>query len=310
MRTVHSPEESGVRKPDGFFVSLGNFDGFHLGHQAVIAELLTAGQAASGAAVAVTFEPHPGEVVGTGGSPGLLTPGAEKSDLLAETGLAELLIVGFTHEMSGLDAREFLSWIGVGRGSHMVLGYDFHMGRGRAGDLERLSLLGREIGFGLDVVPPVLWSGSAVSSTRIRECVAAAKMRDVAGMLGRPYGLRGTVVRGDGVGRSIGSPTANLELPARKLLPGDGVYLISAASMEGWPGLLYVGSRPSLGGGERRAEVHLLDHEGDLYGRSLEIDVLDFMREDRAFATPSDLGKQIKEDVALARRLAGGGRPN
>lgn len=304
MRTVRTPEESSVVGPDGLYVTLGNFDGFHLGHQAVIAELVTGCDAGGGTAFAVTFEPHPSEVVGSGSPPGLLTPGAEKAELLGSTGLTELLVIPFTKETAARDARDFLTWIGVGRGSHLVLGYDFHMGRGRAGDLERLSMLGREKGFGLDVVPPVLCQGTPVSSTRIRECLEAGDVAAAREMLGRPYRLRGEVVEGEGVGRTIGSPTANLELPSRKLLPGDGVYVVSAVTLDDRPGLLYVGSRPSMGGGARRSEVHVLDHESDLYGRTLDVDLLKFLRKDRAFGSPVELRAQIERDVALARSLA------
>jgi riboflavin kinase/FMN adenylyltransferase len=307
MRIVRSPEESGVVKPGDLFVSIGNFDGFHLGHQAVISELLKAGGAGGGTPVAVTFEPHPGEVVGTGTAPGLLSPGEERTELLAATGLSELLVVAFTRETAGRDARDFLSWIGVGPGSHLVLGYDFHMGRGRTGDLERLSMLGVEIGFGLDVVPPVSWKSKPVSSTRIRESVLSGDVADAGAMLGRPYRLAGEVVAGEGMGRSMGSPTANLELPQRKLLPGDGVYIVSAVSLQGRPGLLYVGSRPSLGGGPRRAEVHLLDHHEDLYGRQLEVDVHEFLREDRTFASREALSRQIERDVDRLRAFKGSG---
>jgi riboflavin kinase/FMN adenylyltransferase len=302
MRTTHSPEESAIRGSEGLYVSLGNFDGFHVGHQAVIEELLTAGEAAGGEAIGVTFDPHPGEVVGHGAPPGLLTPGEEKEHLLASSGLSELLVVRFTPEVAARDARGFLSWIGVGAGSHLVLGYDFHMGRGRAGDLERLSLLGREIGFGLDVVPPVMRGGRPVSSTRVRQALMVGRVEDATEMLGRPYAIVGPVVRGDGVGARLGSPTANIEVPTRKLLPKDGVYLVSVDLGVERPGLLYVGTRPSLGGGPRRVEVHVLDHDSDLYGEALVVELRSHLRDDVEFADRRELSAQIECDVAEARR--------
>ncbi|MBD3349761.1 MAG: riboflavin biosynthesis protein RibF [Candidatus Eisenbacteria bacterium] len=301
MRVVRPPDRSRLPAGEPLYLTIGNFDGFHVGHQAVIAELVSSCGAAGGEPVAVTFEPHPAVVVASGEPPGLLTPGDEKAELLGRTDLSELWIVPFTRETAASDARSFLSRIGVGRGSHLVLGYDFHMGKGRAADLSRLSLLGRELGFGLDVVAPVLWEGRPVSSTRIRRALLERDPRSATGMLGRPYRVRGEVVPGDGVGRSMGIPTANLDLPAAKLLPGDGVYSVSLRGMDGRPGLLYVGTRPTLGPGGRRAEVHVLELAADLYGTSMEVDVLEFLREDRAFSSVEELANQIAADVERLR---------
>ena len=304
MRVVGQPEEGARRGPEGLYVTIGNFDGFHVGHQAVIRELVSASRD-GGRAVAVTFDPHPATVVGGGAAPAMLSPGEEKIELLAGTGLAELVIVPFTRETASSDARTFLGRIGVGPGSHLVLGYDFHMGRGRATDLARLSMLGREAGFGLDVVAPVLWEGAPVSSTRVRESLMSSDPESAERMLGRPYRLRGRVIRGSGIGRAMGAPTANLSLPPAKLLPGDGVYMVSVRSMSGRPGLLYVGRRPTMGPGERRVEVHVLDLEGDLYGEALDVELAGFVREDRAFSSPEELSRQMAADVERARRWAG-----
>lgn len=307
MKIVTDKDHPPARGPEGLYVTLGNFDGFHLGHRSVVAELLSACRAGDGEATAITFEPHPAEVLDTVDAPGLLSPGAERSELMAESGLPELRIVTFTRETARMDARLFLASMAVGGGSHLVLGYDFHMGRGRAADLEGLAALGREMGFGLDVVPPVLWRGEPISSTRIRKALEAGEVEAAREMLGRPYEIRGEVVRGDGVGKGLGYATANLEPTSRKLLPADGVYLAVAAPGGGavLPALVYVGTRPSVGGGPRRVETHILDRRDDLYGTELSVGLLDFLRPDRAFSTTDELRDQIGEDVARARREAG-----
>lgn len=307
MKVVKTPADLSVPRPLGYYVTLGNFDGFHLGHQAVVAELVRASGAGGGAAVAITFDPHPAEIVGTDRAPRLLTPGRERLDVMTGAGLAELLVVPFTRHTAGRDAREFLVSVGVGAGSHLVLGYDFHMGRGRSTDLERLSMLGREMGFGLDVVPPVLFEGRPISSTRIREELEGGNAAAARAMLGRPYAVSGRVVRGEGVGRGLGYATANLEVGPRKLLPSDGVYLGSAAREAPGPGrvdrpaLVYVGRRPSMGGGPRGVEVHILGEEAELYGNVLHVEIMRFLRADRAFSSKEELAAQIAEDVAQAR---------
>ena len=306
MRVIRDPSEIETSASRSLFMTVGNFDGFHLGHQAVLSELVTAAEAGEGEAIAVTFEPHPVAVVAPDRLPSLLTPGNEKAELMGQTALGWLLVVEFTERVASLDARGFLSWVGLGPGSHLCLGYDFHMGRDRSGDVECLSRLGREIGFGLDVVAPVLHEGTAISSSRIRRCLTEGLVSKAAAMLGRPYRLGGAVVRGDGAGRGLRSPTANLDAGPRKLLPAVGVYFVRARSRERRPGVLYVGSRPTFGGGARRAEVHLLDFEGWLYGTTLELDVIERMRGDRDFESADGLAAQIETDIAQARRLAEG----
>lgn len=308
MRLIHAPAELDIRRPDRLFLTVGNFDGFHLGHQAVVGELSAVATASGGVPVAVTFEPHPMAVVEPGRSPSLLTPTDEKAALMSDTSLDCLLVVDFTDTVAGLDPWGFLSWVGVGQGSHLCLGYDFHMGRGREGDIECLSKLGRDMGFGLDVVPPVLHDGAPISSSRIRESVTEGDVESAGRMLGRPYRLVGSVVRGRGEGRELKSPTANLDLPPSKLMPADGVYFVRALSVAERPGLLYVGTRPTMGGGPRGAEVHLMDFEGEIYGATLELSVLARLRGDIAFKSREELAAQIKADLERARGLASGQR--
>ncbi len=307
MRVARTPTDLAAESADQLTFTLGNFDGLHLGHRAVIAELVGSSRARGGTSVVVTFDPHPLSVIHPDRTPRLLTPLAEKLDAMADTGIDVVLVIDFTSELASEDAGTFLSWLGVVRGSHLVLGYDFQMGRGRACGLAALSGMGAELGYGLDVVAAVEHDGLAISSSRIRERVARGDVQDAAAMLGRPYSIAGGVVEGSGVGRGMGSPTANLLVPAEKLLPGDGVYFVTAESLGGRPGLMYVGTRPTLEGGPRVAEVHVLDFEGDLYGQELRVGLRRRLRGELRFGSRDELRQRIKEDVKRARELAEGG---
>ncbi len=306
MRVARTPTELAAESADQLTFTLGNFDGLHLGHRAVIAELVGSSRARGGTSVAVTFDPHPLSVIHPDRAPRLLTPLAEKLDAMVDTGIDVALVVDFTSELASENAGTFLSWLGVVRGAHLVLGYDFQMGRGRACDLSALSVMGAELGYGLDVVPPVEHDGLPISSSRIRESLGRGDVQDAAAMLGRPYSIGGSVVEGSGIGRGLGSPTANLLLPTEKLLPGDGVYFVTTESVGGRPGLMYVGTRPTLDGGARVAEVHVLDFEGDLYGQELHVGLLRRLRGDSHFGSRQELRQRIKGDVKRARAMAEG----
>ncbi|MCK4408649.1 MAG: riboflavin biosynthesis protein RibF [Candidatus Eisenbacteria sp.] len=303
---ARTPTELAAESADQLTFTLGNFDGLHLGHRAVIAELVGSSRARGGTSVAVTFDPHPLSVIHPDRAPRLLTPLAEKLDAMVDTGIDVALVVDFTSELASENAGTFLSWLGVVRGAHLVLGYDFQMGRGRACDLSALSVMGAELGYGLDVVPPVEHDGLPISSSRIRESLGRGDVQDAAAMLGRPYSIGGSVVEGSGIGRGLGSPTANLLLPTEKLLPGDGVYFVTTESVGGRPGLMYVGTRPTLDGGARVAEVHVLDFEGDLYGQELHVGLLRRLRGDSHFGSRQELRQRIKGDVKRARAMAEG----
>jgi riboflavin kinase/FMN adenylyltransferase len=303
LKVARSMDELEPAVAEELSVTIGNFDGVHLGHRAVLAELVARPHAGGRRRVAVTFEPHPLSVVDASRTPALLTPLDEKVEVLAGTGLDSLLVVRFTEELAAADPREFLQSIGLGSGSHLVLGYNFRMGRDRCCDVARLSVLGAEMGYGLDVVPPVQYDDRPISSSRIREQLDAGDVVAAAAMLGRPYSISGTVVAGDGKGRTLDVPTANLSLPAMKLVPGDGVYLIAADGRLDRPGLLYVGARPTFGAADTRIEVHLLDLDADLYGADLSVSLLRRLRRDVAFGSAEELGRQLKKDIEHARHI-------
>lgn len=308
MLVLTSFEELHGALPGAFSATVGNFDGFHRGHAAVVSELLGVARPRDVPAVAVTFEPHPLAVVGRSDRPFVLTPAPEKAPLMGETGLDALLVLEFDKRMAARSARDFLSALGAGRLSHLVLGYDFRMGRDRTCDVTGIAVIASEAGCALDVVAPVTHGVGPISSSRIRDALWSGGAGEAAAMLGRPYRLRGRVVPGAGIGARLGYPTSNLDLPPEKLVPSDGVYRAMVVRDRPAPGLLYIGTRPTFGRSERRVEVHVPRGDGAPYGAELAVDVMEFMRPDRAFASASDLREQIRRDIEAAGLSEGDGR--
>jgi riboflavin kinase / FMN adenylyltransferase len=294
-------------EPGGSVVTVGTFDGVHRGHWAVLQEIGRRARATGRRAVLVTFHPHPLRIVRPELAPPLLTTPDEKKEILAESALDWAVFVHFTPALSRLSPRAFVEEvlvkrIGVGE---LVIGYDHGFGRGRSGDAETLREIGRDLGFGVDVVGPVELEGEAVSSTRIRTAVREGRLGEARAGLGRPYAFRGVVVRGDGRGRTLGFPTANLRVGSPdKLLPPPGVYAVRAVLPGGLvPGALHLGPRPTFQGSTPSVELHLLDFDGDLYGEVVRVDLVDRIREVRPFASPEALVAQLGRDVEAARRV-------
>jgi riboflavin kinase / FMN adenylyltransferase len=286
------------------FITSGALDGVHLGHRHIIQRLLEKARAANGRTAVITFEPHPSAVVGDGAPPELLTPLAEKLDLLSEMGLDAVLVVRFTRSTAGTAPQEFIRkvWvksIGV-RGC--VIGYDHAFGKAKSGGLDLLRGLGMEHGFSVDIVDPVTVGGETVSSTRIRSLLREGRTNQANAMLGRPYGISGIVVRGDRLGATLGFPTANLEPEGKnKLIPADGVYAayIEAGAVKK-DGLVYIGKRPTVAGGKRRIEANLFDFMGELYGERITFRLIDRLRPDQKFDSVQALTEQMKRDREAA----------
>ena len=297
--------------PGGSTVTVGSFDGVHLGHHAVLDEIARRARAAGRHSVLVTFDPHPLEVVNPQAAPPLLTTEPERREVLAQTELDYVLVLRFDRALAALAPEEFVRRCLLGR-AHMrelVIGYDHGFGRGRSGDVETLRRLGASDGFAVDVVPPVDVDGQPVSSTRIRRAVAGGDLATAARLLGRPYSITGRVGQGEQRGRRLGVRTVNLaQLPPRKLLPPDGVY---AAWVE-WRGgragaMLNQGPRPTFGETARTLEAHLFEFEGDLYDEVIRVEWVERLRDVRRFSSPEELQQQLQEDRRRALvALAGG----
>jgi riboflavin kinase/FMN adenylyltransferase len=295
-----------IPRDRGNVATVGTFDGVHLGHWSVLQEISRRAEATGRRSVLVTFDPHPLRIVRPEHAPPLLTTADEKKEILAESGLEYAVFLRFTRELSTYTPRRFVEEILLGRlgVGELVIGYDHGFGRDRSGDPDTLVAIGAELGFTVDVVPPVSIGGAAISSSRIRAAIQRADMDEARACLGRPYSLRGVVVRGDGRGRGLGFPTANLKVgEGEKLIPPEGIYAVRAQLRGGaFTGALHLGPRPTFEGAAPTIEIHLLDFDRDIYGEVLRVDFIRHLREIRPFATMEALVGQMGEDVEEARR--------
>ncbi|HZL59269.1 MAG TPA: bifunctional riboflavin kinase/FAD synthetase [Stellaceae bacterium] len=313
MRVLrHSNAAPGDR---GAVVALGNFDGVHRGHQAVIARAGEIARQASAPHAVLTFEPHPYGVFKPDAAPFRLTPFRAKARHIEPLGVDLLFALHFNLAFAQKSAESFIDEVLVaGLGvRHIVVGYDFVFGQGRRGNAKTLLEAAPAKGFRVTVVEPIKGAGDALySSTRIREHLAAGRPRDAAALLGRLWEIDGRVEHGERVGHGLGFPTANLDL-ADYLRPALGIYAVFAG-IEGKSGTewhkaaAYLGRRPTLGDHELRLETHLIDFQGDLYGRHLRVAFTDHLRGDRIFPGLDALRTQIGVDVAAARHALAGAR--
>ncbi len=292
---------------EGTVVTVGTFDGVHRGHWAVLGELVRVAGERELSSTLVTFDPHPLRIVRPEHAPKLLTTPAEKVEILAQSAVDYVALVQFTRELSGYSPREFVDRVllqGLGM-RHLVIGYDHGFGRGRSGDVDTLREIGQEVGFDVDVVAPVDVDGSPVSSSRIRTALSAGDVSAAEQALGRPYSLEGTVVRGEGAGKKLGFPTANLALRHEdKLVPHEGIYAVRAALRDRYvDGVLHLGPRPTFPGLPPSIELHLFDFEGDLYGRRVRVDFHARIRDIAKFANVKQLITAMEADCEAARGL-------
>ena len=296
----------------GTVVTVGTFDGVHLGHRAVLEEIRDRASATGRRAVLLTFHPHPLRIVRPEATPPLLTTPVEKKEILAETGLDYAVFLAFSPALSRYSPRRFVEEILVGRLrlDELVIGHDHGFGRGRAGDVTLLREIGTELGFAVDVVEPVLIEGAAVSSSLIRKAVSEGRLEAARTRLGRPYSARGVVVRGEQRGRDLGFPTANLSIDAtEKLLPPSGIYAVRGVLKRGvFAGALHLGPRPTFQGSPPSIELYLLDFDGEIYGEEVRVDFIRFLRPVRAFGSVASLVRQMELDVAEVRRVLAKGR--
>lgn len=289
----------------GGAVALGNFDGVHRGHQALLAQ--AAGNAATLGApvVALTFEPHPRRFFVPDTGPFRLTLPNAKTRLLEHYGMQAVLAQRFDATFAALSADAFINGVlleGLGA-RHVVCGYDFTFGARRSGNVEMLRAEGTRRGFGVTVLDPVMREGEIYSSTRIREALRAGWISEAAGLLGHSWEIEGTVELGDQRGRTIGFPTANVAL-GEHLRPRFGVYAVRALVDGTWRNAVAnLGRRPTFGKLQENFEVHLFDFAGDLYGKTLRVALVDFIRPEMKFAGLDQLKAQIAADGEAARRI-------
>jgi riboflavin kinase/FMN adenylyltransferase len=290
----------------GSVVTVGTFDGVHLGHRDILKQLRERAHERSLTPAVVTFRPHPLEIVNPSAAPMLLTPEDEQLDALAKEGALEVIVVPFTHDISRLSAEEFV--VGMLRDRYqmreLVIGYDHGLGRGRQGDASALKAIGESAGFDVHVVSATLdASGVPISSSAIRTFIAHGDLDRAARALGRPYGFHGVVVPGSQRGRDIGFPTLNIQLASvRKLLPPEGVYAVRAHSSRGtFGGMMNLGARPTFGEFDRTLEVHLFDAAGDWYGERVSVELIRRLRDTVRFADVNALIAQLEKDAEAAR---------
>jgi riboflavin kinase / FMN adenylyltransferase len=285
-------------------LTLGNFDGVHLGHQAIVQRAVAEARGVNGQVVVMTFHPHPIAVLAPDRAPARIQSLHDRLRQLRGLGAQVAVVQRFTRAFATLAPEAFvrdflLRHLEV---LHVVVGHNVSFGRNRAGTVDTLAALGAQYGFAVDAVGPVTVDGEQVSSTVVRSQLAAGDVRGVARLLGRAHELRGRVVTGEQRGRTLGFPTANLHLPPDVMLPADGVYAVRAVVGERRiPAVLNIGVRPTFGELRRTVEAHLLDWQGDLYGRWICLELVERLRGEQKFAGPDALVAAITSDIAAAR---------
>jgi riboflavin kinase/FMN adenylyltransferase len=293
-------------------VAIGNFDGVHLGHHALLDEAKRVACASGGQTVALTFDPHPARFFAPNLAPPMLTPLSRRIALLLEAGIEVVLVEPFTAEFAAMPAEQFVEQVLAKdiAAHHLVVGTDFSFGHGRRGNASLLIELGKRLGIGVSVIPQVTASGLVCSSTKIREFVLEGRMEGASLLLGRPFELEGTVMPGAGRGRKLGIPTANLA-PDGEIVPKPGVYAGRACRLGGEPAwyaaAISIGSNPTFDASrpepELFVEAHLLDFSGDLYGARLRLAFLAHLREQRRYTKVEDLITEIGRDIARTREI-------
>ncbi len=306
MMVYHHPP-SGSESFSRTVVTVGNFDGVHLGHRAILGLVCQRAQELDCQPVALTFDPHPMKVLNPEGNLRLLTTPAQKIELLKSAGLS-VVVVPFTREFAAIPAREFVRKYFLERlkAREVVVGHDYCFGYKREGNIELLKEMGQALGFTVQVVWAVEVDSAVVSSSLIRAMLRLGKVREANNLLGRAYGVTGQVVAGKGRGaKLLGVPTANLT-PENDLLPASGIYAVWVKrDSERLPGVANIGTCPTFDNQDLTLEVHLLDFNGDLYGESLQVEFAARLREERRFPSVGDLAAQIRADMAEARRVLG-----
>ncbi len=309
MKIYHGLEElrGSFRHPA---ITIGNFDGVHLGHQALFKKVVELGGERGGDKVAVTFRPHPLKVLRPDNPPKLISTFEQKAELIADAGIEYLVALPFTRELANTSAEDFVERIlvralGV---EDLVVGYDYACGKGRKGDIPFLQNMGRKSGFKVHVISPVVVDGMVVSSTNVRKLVAQGEMSKVRALLGRYYQIRGIVQEGKRRGGPVvGFPTANLAINPEDLCPKPGVYAVQVIhDNHCYGGVVNIGYNPTFGDQELGAEVHIFDFNKDIYGHPIKVNMVQRIRDEKKFPGPKELAQQIARDVEKGRQILAG----
>ncbi len=286
-------------------VTLGNFDGVHLGHRALFQKVIQAAERLNASSAVFTFEPHPLKLLAPERAPLLINTAAEKRQLISQSGIDLLVEEPFTSEFSSISPDEFVANILIKtlQVKAVVVGYDYAFGHKRSGTVEFLQSFGRQSGFEVEVMAPVRSGEILYSSTNIRKLVTAGHVSAVTDLLGRYFSLEGIVVPGDRRGRQLGYPTANIETE-KELLPAAGVYAVQIEYADGcYDGVASLGVRPTFGENAPSIEVHFLDFSGNLYGRRLRVHFVERIRDEKKFENLSSLADAIRSDVEKSRAI-------
>ena len=289
------------------WITIGTFDGVHLGHQAIINSLVRGGHTHNKLAVVATFFPHPAEILRGIDGPYYLNTLQERERLIKELGVDEIITLHFTDEFAKKTAHAFIKDLFAQTPFSVILvGYDFHFGAKREGDISILRDLGKEFGFEVRTISPKMIHGQVISSSAIRQLILKHEVRQAAEYLGHWYSVSGEVVHGDGRGKHIGVPTANVAIWPRRLMPASGVY---AARVEledrSFPAVLNIGNRPTFyfPPAEQTVEVHILDFHEELYGKTIKVNFIDFLRLEKRFESAIELMDQIRKDIQTTREV-------
>ena len=292
---------------DKSFVTIGNFDGVHLGHQMLFSEVVSRAYHKKGSSVVVTFNPHPLQVIRPEIGIKLISTYEQKVELISLAGIDVLVVIPFTRDFAATSAETFvdkvlINTIGV---QELVVGYDYAFGRGRQGNIQFLKEQGERKGFPVTVVEPYYVDEMLVSSSKIRELIGDGRMMDVKKLLGRSYQIRGTVQEGKKRGGPVvGFKTANLHLSEEDLCPKHGVY-VTQVVYDGkcYGGVLNIGYNPTFGENRLSAETHIFDFNQEIYGKKIKINLLKYLRGEKKFSGPDELAIQIREDIRQARDI-------
>jgi riboflavin kinase/FMN adenylyltransferase len=299
MRVIRHPQKKGLK---GAVVALGTFDGLHRGHQKILKAAVVYSRKIGVASLAITFDPHPQQIIAPERGLKLLTTLPEREELFCKMGVDGVVVIRFSRHLKKLSYGNFVKRYLVGKlGVRRVfVGFDYAFGRGREGDVTQLKKLGKKYGFEVAVIRAVNQGGQAVKSSRIRQLLSQGEFSEALDLLGHPYQISGRIARGAGRGKGLGFPTANLKTNLDKLLPAHGVY---AGMTMGKKCVVNIGARPTFGAGNTVVEVHILNFDRNIRGKTLKVYLTHRLRNEFQFADVEELKKQIKKDLEKVNRV-------